>query len=265
MPPINNRKTIITVHDLAFVRHPEYIEPKNLKFLMAELPLSLEKAARIIAVSQFTKNELIDVFKVPPEKISVIYEGVDPKFKKTKKSLKILPEKYVLCLGNLEPRKNIEGLVRAFNMLKLKDYKLVIAGEKGWLYDGVFKLIEELGLGKDVVFTGYIGDHDLPAVYSKASVFVFPSFYEGFGLPPLEAMACSVPVVASKVNEVLGEAALFIDPKKPEDIVQAIDKVINNPGISEELISKGKKQAEKYSWDKTAKETLSLYRKLDNN
>lgn len=262
LPPMSKGKSIVTVHDLAFIRYPEYIEPKNLKYLQTQLPRSLKAAHKIIAVSQFTKQELIDIFNLPEEKIAVVYEGVGESFKRIDKTEKKMPYKYVLCTSTLEPRKNIEGLIRAFHVSGLKDYKLVITGGKGWLYEGIFKLIKELGLEKDIVFLGYVKDVDLPIIYSGASLFVFPSFYEGFGLPLLEAMACGVPVVSSRVNEILGDNAYFIDPKEPSDIANGITEVLNNMDLQQELIRKGLDHVKKFTWQRCAEETLKVYKSL---
>jgi len=259
-PPLSakNAKSIITVHDVAFKRYPEYIEPKNLIFLENELQSSLKKCDRIIAVSRFTKNELIELFSVDPGKIVVIYEGLGDNFRKVEDKTMDLPPQYVLCLGTLEPRKNIEGLIRAFALCRLSGFKLVLAGGRGWLGGGIPKLIARLGLEKEIIFTGYIPEGRLAELYSRAGVFVFPSFYEGFGLPPLEAMACGTPVVSTRL-EVLGEAARVVSPGNPEDIAAGIKEVLRNPG---EYISKGLVQAGKYTWSKTAEATLGLYRSL---
>jgi len=265
LPPVSSGKTVITVHDVAFMRYPEYIEPENLKFLRAQLPQSLQRADKIITVSQFCKQEIIDLFGVPEDKISVTYEGVAVNIKKVRQNNLILPDKYILFIGMLEPRKNIEGLIRAFYMAKIRDYKLVIAGAKGWLYEGIFKLVVELGMERDIVFMGYVDERNLSELYSRASLFVYPSFYEGFGLPPLEAQSCRVPVIASRVNEVLGESAYFIDPNQPEDIANAIRTVIGNQQLQEELIAKGEEQSGKYLWKKTAEQTFNIYKDLVEN
>lgn len=246
LPPMNHGKYIITVHDLAFMRYPEYIEPKNLKFLLSELPRSLEEAHRIIAVSNFTKNELVELFKIPKEKVVVIYEGVSHG-NDVRPSSNTLPSKYILCVSTIEPRKNIDGLIKAFHLCKLKDYKLVIAGKKGW------KVL--LKQEKDVIYLGYVPEDELYDIYRRASAFVFPSFYEGFGLPPLEAMANFVPVVSTRF-EVLGDAARFINPKDPQDIADGIMEALENP---EKWIKKAVEQAKKFTWEKTAEETLRLY------
>ena len=260
LPPLSspNAQTIITVHDVAFRRYPQYIEPRNLLFLKNELQSSLARSGRIIAVSRFTKNELIELFSVDPGKIAVIYEGVNDGFKKVADKTMDLPAQYMLCLSTLEPRKNIEGLIRGFALCRLNDFKLVIAGARGWLCDGIFELVARLGLEQDVIFTGYVASGQLAELYSRASVFVFPSFYEGFGLPPLEAMACGVPVVSTRL-EALGEAARIVDPGNPEDIAAGIKEVLYSP---EEYIGKGLEQARKFTWRKTAEETLKLYQSL---
>lgn len=241
LPPMNRGKFIITVHDLAFMRYPEYIEPKNLEFLQRELPCSLERADRVIAVSHFTKMELIELFNVPEEKIVVIYEGVSI----SNGGQASLNGDYILCVSTIEPRKNIEGLIKAFNIAKLDGYKLVIVGKKGWLTN--------VRPQKDVITLGYVDG--LCNIYKNAKAFVFPSFYEGFGLPPLEAMASGVPVVSTRF-EALGDAARFIDPREPEDIARGIREVLEDP---QPWISRGFEQSKKFSWEKTAEETLRLY------
>jgi len=258
LPPLNHGKSIITVHDLAFMRYPEYIEPKNLAFLMQEIPRSLQNANKIIAVSDFTKNELVEIFKVDPSKVNVIYEGIDESFKKVEKKKLNLPDSYILFVGTLEPRKNIEGLIQAFNICRPKGHKLLVAGEKGWLFDGIFKIVKELGLEEDVLFLGYVPQEDLPELYSRAKVLVFPSFYEGFGFPPLEAMACGVPVVSTKF-EVLGDTARFIDPKNPKDIAKGIEDVLKSP---EGWVNKGLDHVKRFTWERTAQQTLELYKSL---
>jgi glycosyltransferase involved in cell wall biosynthesis len=261
LPPMSKGKFIITIHDTAFMRYPEYIEPKNLAFLKQELEGSIGKASKIITVSDFTKSEIINYFGTNSEKIKVIYEGIDKDFKKVETKKLDLPELYILFVGTLEPRKNIEGLIRSFSIQRQKGYKLVVAGEKGWFYEGIFKLVKEQGLDEEVIFLGYVPQEDLPEVYSRAKAFVFPSFYEGFGFPPLEAMACGVPVVSTKF-ETLGDAARFIDPKSPEDMANGIKDVLANPGT---WIEKGKEHVKRFTWERTAGETLELYKAVAND
>lgn len=247
LPPMSRGRFIITVHDLAFMRYPAYIEPKNLKFLQDELPSSLERAHRIIAVSNFTKKELIELFNVPEKKIAVIYEGVravNVQGQALKKG------DYILCVSTVEPRKNIEGLIKAAHLCNVK---LVVAGQKGWLVN--------IKPQDNVIFTGYVKEEELHVLYRNARAFVFPSFYEGFGLPPLEAMAYGVPVVSTRF-EALGDAARFVEPRDPEDIARGIKEVLEEPSV---WIKKGFEQVKKFSWEKTAEETLALYRAMTNN
>lgn len=244
LPPMTHGKFIITVHDLAFMRYPEYIEPKNLEFLRRELPSSLKSAHRIIAVSHFTKKELIELFNVPEEKIAVIYEGVVQSFALNTFVQSEALNNYILCVSTIEPRKNIEGLIQA---ARLCNMKLVIVGQKGWMTD--------IKPEKDVIFLGYVPEKELYNIYRNAKSFVFPSFYEGFGLPPLEAMAYGVPVVSTKF-EVLGDAARFVDPRDPEDIANGVKEVLADPGP---WVKKGLEQVKKFSWQKTAEETFKLY------
>ena len=263
MPPMSKGKSIVTIHDLAFMRYPQYIEPKNLIFLQNQIPKTIKRAHKIIVVSEFTKKELIKMFDVDEEKVVVVHEGIGEQFR-TIDNLEVrcrynLPSSYLFTTSTIEPRKNIEGLVKAFGMGRFKGYKLAIAGIQGWLYDDLYNLIKKMNLKDDIIFLGYVPDSDLPALYSMAEAFVFPSFYEGFGLPPLEAMACGVPVVSAKVSslsEVLGDGARFIDPKNPEDIAEGIRDVLDK---KEEYVKKGLEWSKKYTWEKAAKETLGVY------
>ena len=269
--PVKSGKTVVTVHDLAFRRFPQYIEKKNLSFLNDNLPRTLAAADRIIAVSRFTKDELLKFFSVPERKIKVIHEGVDESFHRINDRVQLdrvrkkykLPENFFLWVGTLEPRKNIFGLLEAFAIFKERDktnYKLVMAGKRGWNYQGFFEKVQNLSLTDDVLLTEYAADKDLPFIYNLAEVFIFPSFYEGFGLPPLEAMACGLPVITTPaLGEVAEEAALMVSPHDASGIARGMAEVLENTDLKANLIQKGFKQAEKFSWDKAASETLSLY------
>ena len=269
--PVKSGKTVVTIHDLAFRRFPQYIEKKNLSFLNDNLPRTLAKADKIIAVSRFTKEELLKFYPLPDEKIKVIYEGIDEIFRRSNDRLQLdkvrekykLPEKFLLWVGTLEPRKNIFGLLEAFAIFKERDktnYKLVMAGKRGWNYQGFFEKVQNLSLTDDVLLTEYAADKDLPFIYNLAEVFIFPSFYEGFGLPPLEAMACGLPVITTPaLGEVAEEAALMVSPHDASGIARGMAEVLENTDLKANLIQKGLKQAGKFSWDKAASETLSLY------
>ncbi len=269
--PVKSGKTVVTVHDLAFRRFPRYIEKKNLAFLNDNLPRTLAKADKIIAVSRFTKDELLKFFPVPERKIKVIHEGIDESFRRINDWVQLdevrekykLPKKFLLWVGTLEPRKNISGLLEAFAVFKGRsntDYKLVLVGKKGWNYQGFFEKMKNLSLADDVFLTEYVADKDLPFIYNLAEVFIFPSFYEGFGLPPLEAMACGLPVITTPaLREVVEEAALMVSPQDVPGMARGMAEVLENTELKADLIQKGFEQAGKFSWEKAASETLSLY------
>jgi len=271
--PVKSGTTIVTIHDLAFKRFPQYIEKKNLAFLTGHIPRTLARADRIIAVSEFTKKELLKFYSIPENKIEVIHEGIDENFKKIDNAGRLteirnkykLPERFFLWVGTLEPRKNISGLLDAFSDFKKIDKsncRLVMVGKWGWNYHGFMDKIKKMIMREDVILTEYVSDEDLPAIYNLAEAFIFPSIYEGFGLPPLEAMACGVPVITTQaLNEVVGEAAVKVSERNLEEIVRAMKDILENEGIKKDLIQKGFKRIEQFSWEKAARETLALYEK----
>lgn len=275
-PALKRTKSILTIHDLAFILFPECYTLLNRQYLKSMVPLSARRASKIIADSQSAKQNIIELLSIPEGKIKVIPCGIDEQFQviadkayiesiKRKYGLK---KDYILYVGTLEPRKNIGALLQAFHQLKQKkgfDFQLVIAGGKGWLYEKLFKRVRELKLTDDVLFTGYVPEEDLPALYNGAALFVYPSLYEGFGLPVLEAMACGTPVVtsnSSSLPEVVGDAALLVDPKDAEGLAQAIEKVLSGSALQQELVQKGLRRAEMFSWEKTARETLKVYEEV---
>lgn len=216
---------------------------------------------KIIAVSESTKNDLINLYQIKPEKIKVIYSGIGKQFQPAKvKNQYGLPEKFILYFGTIEPRKNLIGLIKAFQMIKKKnpDLKLVLAGSKGWLYEDIFKTAKG---DKDIIFTGFIKEEDKPALYNLASVFVYPSFFEGFGFPPLEAMACGTPTIVSNnssLPEVVGEAALMVDSYNLDELAWLMNEVLNDLKLREELKQRGLAQAKRFSWERTARETMKV-------
>jgi len=262
-------KKIITFHDLSFEHYPEFFSWRKRawqKFLM-NTKQEAEQADKIIAVSESTKQDLINIYGIEKEKIEVIYSGVGEQFKNI--SLKYgLPEKFILFFGTIEPRKNIIGLIKAFEILKQNrlipsELKLVIAGTKGWLYQDIFKTAQQSKHRKDIVFTGFIEEQDKPYLYNLAELFVFPSFFEGFGFPPLEAMACQIPTIVSgnsSLPEVVGPGALIIDPFNIDEIAWAMETVLIDRDLRKKLIKKGLVQAKKFSWEKCAQKTLKVLR-----
>ncbi|MDD5566797.1 MAG: glycosyltransferase family 1 protein [Patescibacteria group bacterium] len=271
IPYTYSRPSIVTVHDLAIYRHPEWF-PRGQKFSVSILvPHSLQRARRIIGVSQATKNDIVKIFKIPEGKIKVIHEGM--KLEKCPGDAKGLgkkyglPGQYLLYVGTLEPRKNLVRLVSAYHNLiarqkHLVKYKLVLAGHRGWQSDLIFKKIKELGLTNQVAYLNYIPHLDKLALIKNATAFVFPTLYEGFGLPVLEAMCLGTPVITSNVAsipEVAGQAAFLINPRNERELTEAMRKVLNSDSLRQRMSSAGLVQAKKFSWHKCAEETLKVY------
>lgn len=274
-------RKIITIHDLSFLRYPEYFSwRKNIWHRALNVKKLIKQFDLVIAISENTRRDVVELCGVPEEKARVIYSGVDerfkifnfqfsiPKFQNIRKKYN-LPEKYILFLGTVEPRKNIVGLIQAYNKYRSQlsnvnlacrqagCQKLIIAGGMGWKYESILAEREKSKYKNDIIFLGYVDDEDKPALYKLASVFVFPSFYEGFGFPPLEAMASGTPVIASAVSslpEVVGEAAILVNPFNINEIAKAIEEVLNNQKLRESLIAKGLKRVEKFSWERVGKE-----------
>ncbi len=264
--------SIVTVHDLAIYKHPEWF-PRGQKFSISILvPRSLNRAWRIIAVSEATRKDIIKTFNISQDKIKVIYEGmVDAKTavdaEAMKKKYKI-PGKYLLYVGTLEPRKNLVELVSAYHQLieknkSLSKYTLVLAGHRGWKSGGIFKKIKKLKLGDKVHYVDYVPHADKLGLIKEATAFVFPSLYEGFGLPVLEAMSLGTPVITSNISslpEVAGQAAILVNPKNEKSLVDAMKKVLTSAPTRKRLSTAGIEQSKKFSWRKCAQETIKVYR-----
>lgn len=274
LPRLARVRSVFTLHDLVFRFYPETHKPLNRWFLTLMMPRFLEAADAVIAVSEWTKKDAIELYGLDEDKVSVIYEGVNPRFRPAsaerisalRHKYGIL-EKFVLSVGTIEPRKNFTSLLEAYHSVRngRPDLKLVIVGKKGWLYEGFFRKLHELGLENEVIFPGFVRDEDLPALYSAADLFVFPSLYEGFGLPVLEAMACGAPVITSNTSslpEVTGEATVLVDPNDVQALIRAMSAVLDNKELRGELHAKGLRQAAKFSWETAAYETLALYDKV---
>lgn len=272
-PLSRNCRKVITFHDLSFEHHPNFFSKRKRlwqKFLM-DTKKEAEKADKIIAVSSSTKDDLINLYGISHDKIEVIYSGVAERFKpansewQTANSVKKkynLPDKFILYFGTIEPRKNIIGIIKAFELLKNdKSLKLVIAGTKGWLYGDIFKAAKNSKRSQDIFFTGFVEDKDKPGLYNLAELFVYPSFFEGFGFPPLEAMACGLPTIVScnsSLPEIVGKAALMVDPANIDEIACAMGTVLTDSELRKRLIETGIKQAKKFSWQKCAEKTLAV-------
>jgi glycosyltransferase involved in cell wall biosynthesis len=274
-------KLIVTIHDLSFERYPEHFSAKRRLWHMFINPKKIcRRADKIIAVSESTKNDVVALYKIPSKKVEVIYSAVDEKFRiisrNDQKLLEVkekyrLPYKFILYLGTIEPRKNIIGIIRAFDELQLEahkagnmdilKYKLIIAGAKGWLSQEIFQEKRKAQFRDHIQRIRFVRDEDKEYVYNLASLFVYPSFFEGFGFPPLEAMRCGVPVIASNnssLPEIVGDGGILVDPDKPEEIFRAMKEVVNNHKLRETLIKKGLEKSTEFDWKKTAQETLKI-------
>ncbi len=265
--------TVLTVHDLAYLYFPDSYTYTYKLFLKVFLTRSIKIADKIIAVSNNTKSDVVKHFGVPESKIEVIYESADVFFKVDKSKVHEVREKYginkdfILGLGLISPRKNFSTLLKAFKKLLHKgvDVQLVIVGGKGWLYNQVLKLVSDLNIGSKVVFTGYVPKEDLLYLYNCAKMFVYPSLYEGFGIPILEAMACGCPVIASNTSsipEVCGDAAILVNPLDVDEICERMLTLLKDVSLRESLIERGLRQASKFSWIKTAERTMELYKNV---
>jgi glycosyltransferase involved in cell wall biosynthesis len=268
--------TVVTVHDLSFIRFPDAFRPLNRMYLTALTRVSVKRAQRVIVGAESTRRDVIELCSAQPERVVIVPYGVTGAFSPAPpdavaafRQRKGLPERFILFLGTLEPRKNIGRLIEAYATLRARRAngtetpKLVIAGAKGWHYERLFTRVTELGLTEDILFAGYVAAEDLPWWYRAASLFVFPSLFEGFGLPVLEAMACGTPTITSNVSslpEVAGDAAILVDPYDQEGLASAMERVLNQPDLARELSVAGVRQAQQFPWSRTAAETAAVYR-----
>ncbi len=271
-PFICKNKVIITIHDLAFKSLKDVFTKKTVIWKSIATKLSVKKAKDIIAITNFTQNEIKAHYGEDiVNKTQVILNGFnkfsDDKINEDNVNKDILDLKninYILTVSTISPRKNIDGLIKAFNEIKEDNqYKLVIAGNNGWMFEKVYEEAEKLGIKDRILFTGKINDDELKYLYKHANIFVYPSYYEGFGLPPLEAMSFNVPCVVSNktsIPEVVGNAAITVDPNSYKEIAKQIEKFINSENLRNEYIQKGNKRLSKFSWEKCAEETIKLYK-----
>lgn len=271
-------KSVVTFHDLSFEKYPEfYSKSKSYWHFSMDPKNQAKRASRIITASQSTKNDLISLYGTDPKKIRVIYSGIEQEMKNGKIKMENvgairkkyrLPEKYILYLGTLEPRKNIVGLIKAYELFRTKNDirhstfdipKLVIAGSKGWLYKEIFDKIDRSPVKNDIILTGFVEEKDKEYIYRLADLFVYPSFYEGFGFPPLEAMSHGVPAITSNVSslpEAVGDSAIMVDPYDLDELANAIENVLTDDKLRDILIKKGFERIKKFSWQRCARETL---------
>jgi glycosyltransferase involved in cell wall biosynthesis len=278
MPPVRAARTILTIHDLAFLLYPECAHPNLRAYLEKAVPRSVHRADFVVADSENTRNDVICLLGVEPERVAVVPGGVDPAFRPVTDPARIAALRqtigldettpYILFIGVIEPRKNLVGLIEAFDILKDRrslPHKLVVAGRRGWLSDSTMDRAERSKFRHDIVFTGFIPDGELATLYSAAEAFAFPSHYEGFGLPVLEAMACGTPVVASRASslpEIVGDAGMQVDPDDAERLASALELLALNPEMRADFSARGLERAGMFTWDAAAKVMLDVYRKV---
>ena len=269
-------KETVTIHDLIPYLFPETVGRGYLKEYLSEMPSVLERSDGIITVSQCSKEDILRLFHYPEEKISVIYEAPEPIYRplppgETKAFLEKnygISDDYILYVGGFGIRKNIKALINAFYLLKKEDHlplRLVLPGKRNRDFDAMDQLAEALGLKDEIIFPDYVPVEDLPWFYNGAMMMVYPSFYEGFGLPPLEAMACGTPVIAAKTSslpEILGSAALWCNPFDTTDIAGQMHRLYVSPTLRSHLSQKGKEKAASYTWQKAAVETADFFQKI---
>ncbi len=267
---------VTTIHDVSFRLHPEWFTLRDRLVFRMGLPGSLRRAAAILAVSECTKDDIVREYGVPAEKIHVTHNALPPDFQAPGPDADAeqtiarygISRPYVLFVGVLQPRKNPVRIVRSFVRAKRKanlPHVLAMVGKRGWLYDDVFAAVEELGAEQDVIFTGYAEDEDLPALYAAADLFLFPTLYEGFGIPVLEAFACGTPTITSRVAgnaETARDAALLVDPYSEEDIARSIVEALTNEELRDGLRRRGLARAREFSWRRTAELTLACYEEV---
>ena len=279
MPLVFNPKVVVTIPDLSCFIYPQYHTEANCQFVTRNVHQAARQASFIIAISESTKREIVRFLHVPEEKIRVVYLAAGDIFHQKCPSDSVamiknkykINKRYFLSVGSIEPRKNLGRALIAFKALiemKKADYQFVITGGKGWKNEAFYNLIRKLDIDEHLVFTGYVPEEDLPALYQGADVFVYPSLYEGFGLPVLEAMASEVPVITSNTSslpEVAGDAAILVNPTEVFEIYEAMEALATKPQLREELKVKGKERSTKFSWEKTAHQTLEIYKKMFEN
>jgi glycosyltransferase involved in cell wall biosynthesis len=262
-------KNIITVCDVTPLLFPGAHGRMNVWHHRFALPAILKRADRVITISECSKRDIVRLYKLPEEKVTVTMLAADPCFRPLAPGgggalVNSIPRPYILNVGTLEPRKNLEGLLRAFARAKKAGipHTLVITGARGWGESQLAALPAELGISDSVIFTGFVADEELPHLYANSTFFVYPSLYEGFGLPVLEAMACGTPVItanSSSIPEVAGEAALMVDPRSEAELANAMIRLAGDAAFGEDLRRRGSCRSAEFSWDRTVAETLAVY------
>ncbi|MBI4498237.1 MAG: glycosyltransferase family 4 protein [Chloroflexi bacterium] len=265
---------VLTIHDLSFLVYPDRLPRARQRYLTLLTRWSAQRARLVLTVSAHTRQDVVRLLGVPEERVRVVYPGVDPALGPARpqavaefRRRRGLPDRFILYLGTLEPRKNLPTLIRAYDRLRRAgcDHALVLAGGRGWMDDDIFRLVDDLDLGDRVCFPGYVPEEELALWYSAADLLVYPSVYEGFGLPPLEAMACGTPVIVadrSSLPEVVGDAGITFPPERADALADAIAEALADPARREALRAAGLCRAQQFSWSRTAQGVFAAYREV---
>jgi len=272
IPTVHSGRTVVTIHDMSFFRFPQFAEERNLRYLMSMIPKTVARADAILTDSRFSAAEIADCLKVDPARIHAVHLGIAPECRRasheTIASLRHrlgIGKPYLLTVGTVEPRKNLEFLLEVFDRLPEFDGDLVIAGMRGWKFEPILRRLRESPRAGNIRYLEYVEDKDLPALYSGAELFITTSFYEGFGFPPLEAMACGTPVVSStggSLAEVLGPNAVTLDSFDAEAWVHALTRLLADDARRRTLAQAGPAHAAQYDWRETARRTFEIYRQV---
>jgi glycosyltransferase involved in cell wall biosynthesis len=274
LPLIRPCPTIVTIYDLSFVYYPDVFPAGQRLYLKLQTAHACRRAEQLITISESGRQDVVNRFGVAPERVAVVRPGVDPAYRPLPpdqvarfRREQGLPARFVLHVGTLQPRKNLPLLLEAFAQLLAPDVELVLVGGRGWMFEEIFAKVTSLGIRDRVRFAGYAPDETLPWWYNAATMLVFPSLYEGFGLPVVEAMACGTPVIAantSSIPEAAGEAALLFEPDDVAGLTERMDWLLRDTAVANQLRHQGPLQAKQFSWERAAKETAAVYQKLLN-
>ncbi|MCW5851726.1 MAG: glycosyltransferase family 4 protein [Anaerolineae bacterium] len=272
-PPWSSCPTVVSVHDVSFALYPDQFSPRDRLILSTLVPLSMRRAARVITLSNTARQDILDRYHIPAGRVVTTPLAAADVFRPVDDAGTLdavlkryaIPGPFILAVGNLQPRKNLARLLEAYTRVRATSgvgHKLVIVGKAQWQESQIFEAVRRLGLDHEVIFTGYVPDEDLVRLYNAATVFVYPSLYEGFGLPPLEAMACGTPVIASNVGairEVVADGGLLVSPTNVDELAAALVRVAGEVGLRAELVERGRQRAKDFSWLRTAETTLAVY------
>lgn len=276
-PLISRVPTVVTIHDLSFEHFPQFFTPKERFFFKRTIPHTARRAAKVLTVSEFSRRDLIETYGLPSDKVVVTPNGVGSEFRPVQDERLVedlkkkygIEREYLLSVGNLQPRKNLARLIKAYTRLRelAEEFRcqLVLVGRRAWLYKHIFHEAHRPQYAGDVILTDYVPEADLPGLYSGALAFVYPSIFEGFGLPVLEAMACGTPVItsnSSSLPEVVGDAGLMVDPFDEEALEKAMLRVVEDAQLRVQLSEQSVRQAAKFSWRRTAELTLAVYQEV---